>query len=211
MAMQPAPGGGGLQLGAGAPRLQLGLGNQATLQQQQQQQHPLQLSAMSKPGQPGMGGLTGLSGVTASQPVAAVAPTSGFNLPAGGMGLKLGASTATPTAGTTGLTGGTGLQLGLPASSGLSLTKPAVTSSGVPGGIGGGLQLGGLSHPPQVSLTGQLGVSQQQLGAPLSTTTAVPNIGIKPQTGLTGLTGTQLMCKCIYMYIVQCILFSLTL
>ena len=114
--------------------------------------------------------MTGLGGTLPLGTAAPIGGSAGFSLTAG--------------AAQTGLAGGAGLQLGglQTGQIGLSMPKPAATS------VATGLQLGQATAMklPQPGQTGLVGLSQPQAAS-----TAAPSLAIKPQTGLTGLTGTN--------------------
>ena len=152
-------------------------------QQQQQQQHPLQLGQLQQqqkpvgPGQLGPGGGMGLAGLGGTQQLG------------GGLGLKLPTSATTAGTGSTGLMGGSGLQLGGLQAGQTGLTLPKPTAAGAPTGLTGSLKLAQLpvqpKLPAQPGQTGLTGLSQAQVAS----TAAPGGLIIKPQTGLTGLTG----------------------
>ena len=128
-----------------------------------------------------------MAGLGATQQLGTMAPVGGSL----GFNVKLPMSTmtaGTASTGLTGLTSGAGLQLG-GLQTGLPLPKPAASAANMSTGLTG-LQLGqaaaGLKLP-QPGQTGLTGLPQAQVQA---ASIAAPSLTVKPQTGLTGLTGT---------------------
>ena len=102
--------------------------------------------------------------------------------PGGSLGFNVRLPTSTTVAGT-----GVGLQLGGLQAGQTGLTLPKPTATGAPTGLTGSLQLGqpaAMKFPAQPGQTGLTGLSQAHVAS-----TAAPGLAIKPQTGLTGLTG----------------------